>query len=175
MPKATLLRDAERLVDRSARVLGAVCDPMLELGPGYSTLDSVSEQPPGAGPLAAVAAGGVALRARGHDGAALALAVDLPFVDVSLLGWLATHPASGCVVPRVDAVPQSLCARYDARALDTAQRLVDAGERAMRALLDNVTVTYVDEPDWSAVADPRALVDVDTPEAVASAGLRAPR
>jgi molybdopterin-guanine dinucleotide biosynthesis protein A len=174
VPKATLLRDGERLVDRTARLLGAVSDPLLEIGPGYGPWVALREEPAGAGPLAAVAAGGDALRARGHDGAALVLAVDLPFVESSLLAWLASHPALGTLVPRVGGVPQSLCARYDADALLAAERLAHAGERSMRALLASVPVTYADEADWCEVADVGTFIDVDTPDAVARVGLQRP-
>jgi molybdopterin-guanine dinucleotide biosynthesis protein A len=173
-PKATLLRDGERLVDRGMRLLGEVCDPVLEVGPGYGGLGAVQEDPPGAGPLAALAAGGAALRAEGHDGNVLVLAVDLPMIETTLLAWLATHPGPGAVVPRVEGMPQSLCARYDLDAFEAARRLVAAGERSMRALLTEIPVTYTDVDEWGEVADTRAFTDVDTPDAVARAGLQTP-
>ena len=173
-PKATLTLDGERLVDRGTRLLGAVCDPVLEVGPGYGGLRAKQEEPPGAGPLAALAAGGAALQADDHDGAVLVLAVDLPFMETPFLAWLVAHPAEGTLVPRVEGIPQSLCARYDTDALDAAARLVSAGDRSMRALLAHVPVTYVDDDEWGQVVDIRAFTDVDTPEAVARAGLQAP-
>jgi len=102
------------------------------------------------------------------------LAVDLPFVEAPLLRWLADHPAPGAVVPRVDGVPQPLCARYSADDLAAAARLLAAGHAAMRDLLAAVPVTYADEADWGPHADPDAFTDVDTPDAAARAGLRWP-
>jgi len=160
--KATLLRDGESLADRGARVLAATCDPVLEVGSGASSLPAVQEDPPGSGPLSAVDAGTAELRARGYDGPVLVLAVDLPFVEPVLLAWLAAHPASETVVPRVDGVAQSLCARYSVTALAVAERLIAQGERSMRSLLAAVPVVYRDEDEWGAVCDAQAFADVDT-------------
>jgi molybdopterin-guanine dinucleotide biosynthesis protein A len=167
-PKAELRRDGERLADRNAGLLAAVCTVALEVGPGTSSL------PPGSGPLAALVAGAEALRARGVQVPVLVLAVDLPFVDAALLAWLAARPGSGTVVPRVEGSPQPLCARYGTADLATAGRLRHEGAASMRSLLDAVTVTYVDERAWHAVADPSCFDDVDTPDAVARAGLEWP-
>src|SRR3954468_1318664 len=83
--KALLEVGGQRLVDRAATALAAVADPVLEVGPGWSVLPAVREDPPGSGPLAAVVAGAAALRAGGHDGPVIVLAVDMPFVTVELL------------------------------------------------------------------------------------------
>ena len=174
-PKADARVRGERLADRSARVLAEVATPVLEVGPGWSSLDAVVEDDPGAGPLAAVAAGGAALTARGAgDHAILVIAVDLPFVDAALLRVLADAPAADAVVPRVDGRPQPLCARYSPAALVVAADLVAAGARAMHALLDALTVRWLDEPEWLAVTTARAFVDVDTPEDARAAGVEGP-
>jgi len=174
-PKATLELNGERLVDRAARVLASVCEPVVEVGPAYSSISSVREQPPGEGPLAALVAGSSWFRANGYDGPIVLLAVDLPFIDARLLEWLAEHPAAESVVPRVRGMAQSLCARYAPRAIDTATTLLERGERSMRALLGAVSVAYADEDEWSTVSDKRAFLDVDTAEDVARAGLQTPR
>src|SRR5581483_10755685 len=49
--KAELAWDGERLADRVARVVGAVCAPVLEVGPGHSALPAVLEDPPVSDPL----------------------------------------------------------------------------------------------------------------------------
>lgn len=175
VPKATLELDGERLVDRAARVLASVCDPVVEVGPGYSAISSVREQPPGDGPLAAFVAGSSWFRADGYHGPIVLLAVDLPFLDARLLEWLAAHPTAESVVPRVRGTAQSLCARYAPSAIETAITLLERGERSMRALLDAVSVAYADEDEWSTVSDERVFLDVDTAEDVARAGLEAPR
>ena len=161
----------ERLADRGARLLLDVCDVVLEVGPGYSSLPAVREEPPGSGPLAALAAGGDALAARGTANRVLVLAVDLPFAARALLELLRDHPAEGVVVPRVDGIPQPLCARYSTDALATAHTLLGDGARAMNALLDAVPVTWVDESEWRRVASEDALADVDTPEDARQRGL----
>jgi molybdenum cofactor guanylyltransferase len=173
-PKAELRRAGERLADRGARVLTAVCATALEVGPGASSLPAVREDPPGAGPLAAVVAGAAALAARGLTGPVLVLAVDAPFVEAELLGWLAEHPAPGSVVPRVAGRAQPLCARYGPADLALAADLVAGGLAALRDLLAAAPVTYADEDAWSAVATERAFLDVDTPESVDRAGLEWP-
>jgi molybdopterin-guanine dinucleotide biosynthesis protein A len=172
--KAALRRDGERLVDRGARVLGAVCDDVIEVGTGFGTLATVREDPPGAGPLAAVVAGAAALHDRGRVDSVLVLAVDLPFAEPALLFWLSAYAAPGTVVPRVEGMAQSLCARYSSDALDLASRLIAQGQRSMRALLDAATVTYVDEDEWSAVCDASAFADIDTPEDLARLGVSEP-
>ena len=151
-----------------------MCPTALEVGPGLTALPAVREDPPGSGPLAALVAGADALAAAGPPTRVLVLAVDLPFVEAPLLRWLVEHPAAGAVVPRVDGVPQPLCARYGAADLDAARRRRAAGAASLRALLDAIPVTYVDEAAWVDVADRRALADVDTPDAVTRAGLAWP-
>lgn len=162
--KATLVLDGATLAERAAAALEAVCRPVLEVGPGHSRLDVVREDPPGTGPLAAVAAGGRALRARGHRGPTIVLAVDMPQVTTALLRFLATFPGDASVVPVVDDQPQPLCARYSAEALAAAEALTAAGERSMRALLDAVELRWAGPEAWGAVADPAAFLDVDTAE-----------
>ena len=43
--KARLVVDGETLAARSARVLAAVCEPVIEVGPGVSGLPAVEEEP----------------------------------------------------------------------------------------------------------------------------------
>lgn len=155
---------------RLARVLRAALDgPVLEVGPGRTDLPAVDEGPGGEGPLVALAAGARALRARGHRGPAVVLACDLPFVDEALVGWLAGRP--GTAVPVVEGRTQPLCARYDADALDRAAAVVDAGGRALHALLDSVPVRLLGEEDWGVVVGRRSFADFDTPEDLARLGL----
>ena len=170
--KAALVVGGERLADRAARVLGAVCLPMIEVGRGYAGLDTVLEEPPGTGPLSALAAGGRALRHRDHLGPAIALAVDLPFVTADFLRFLATYPGQGTVVPFVAGEPQPVCARYSAEALLLAAEVVRNGERSIRAFLPAVPdLQWAGPRMWGHVADERTLADVDTPEDLRRLGL----
>lgn len=174
-PKVDVVVDGERLVDRSARVLAEVADPVLEVGPGHSALEAVIEDDRGAGPLAAVAAGGRALADRGPGrGDVLVVAVDLPFLDPPLLRLLAAAPAAEAVVPRVDGRAQPLCARYSAAALARAETLLRTGARSMQALLREVEVRWLDEGEWGTVTTERCFVDVDTPDDARRIGLEAP-
>jgi molybdopterin-guanine dinucleotide biosynthesis protein A len=169
--KAELVVAGERLADRAARVLTAVCDPVLEVGPGASSLRAVSDDSPRAGPLAALVSGSAALRADGHDGSVILLGVDLPFIGVPLLELLAGYPSTDTVVPIADEVRQSCCARYAPAALDTATQLVVRGERALHELLTTVPVVEVPEAEWGAVAPSDAFADLDTPDDLDRHGL----
>ena len=120
------------------------------------------------GPLAALAAGwAVARAARSRatptellDGAVV-LAVDMPFVSVALLRWLAAQ--SGTVVPVVDGRDQPLCARYGAGVLDQASALAAGRDRSMRAILSAGPVKRVTVADWAEVARSEDFFDIDTP------------
>ena len=173
--KARLVVDGERLVDRLARLLLAECTPVLEVGPGYGSLSAVREEPPGAGPLAAVAAGAEALDAGGHVGPVIVMAVDLPGVTAELVAWLRAHPTSASLVPVVDDVAQVLCARYSADALGRVSGLVERGKRSMHALVEVTTVHRAGIVEWGPVADAAAFVDVDSRAEAAAAGIDLPR
>jgi len=144
----------------------AVAEPVLEVGPGRTSLPAVAEDPPGQGPLAALGAGAAAL---GPGTAALVLACDLPLVTVDLLRWLAAQP--GTAVPVVDGRPQPLCARWDGADLARARPLYERGERSLRTLLDGAGVTWLDKSAWGAVVPASAFADVDTPADLTRLGL----
>lgn len=169
--KARLVLDGETLADRAATRLAAVCETVVEVGPGVTGRPQVSEQPPGAGPLAALAAGGGALRQLGWDGNALLLAVDLPNVGVPLLELLRDWPGASTVVPEASGRLQPVCARYGPEALLAASSLVTGGVRALNALLDVGDYDVVPERTWRETAPPDAFADVDTPEDAARLGI----
>ncbi|HEY7136185.1 MAG TPA: molybdenum cofactor guanylyltransferase [Acidimicrobiia bacterium] len=163
-PKATIEWRGERLADRAARVLQAVCAPVFEVGPGYSAVPTVDEDEPGAGPLAALHAGFRALDdADAGERAAVLLACDLPFVGVETVRLLADWPGDGTVVPVADAHPQVLCARYGADARLAVPRLLADGRRSLRALVDAIEPVLLDEADWRVAGGHRSFVDLDTP------------
>jgi molybdopterin-guanine dinucleotide biosynthesis protein A len=161
--KALLEVDGRRLADRAAATLGAVCDPVLEVGPGYTIFPATREDPPGAGPLAALGAGWGELTRLGCEGPVLVLALDMPFVGEELLRLLASRPGPPTAVPLSDGEPQPLCARYGAEALARISGLVAAGERSLRALLAAVEVAWIEPAEWEPVAGPQAFADLDTP------------
>ncbi len=150
---------------RIGRRAKAVAAPALEVGPGHSGLELAPESTPGAGPLAALADGVNALRARGFLGPALVLSTDLPRIDTATLMALANWPGDRSVVPLLAGRPQPLCARWSAADLDAVPGLVAAGERSLRALLARSGITL------TGAIDPRKLSDADTPEALDALGL----
>jgi molybdenum cofactor guanylyltransferase len=167
--KATLLVDGEPLAERAGRLLQAVCDPVLEVGPGHTNLPTVAEPEPGAGPLTALVAGTNALDERTAPQPVLLLACDLPFVTIELLEHVATWPGAGTVVPADrDGRLQPTCARYSVATQDAARAAVASGARALHRMLDGEGVTVFTP------VDERALVDVDTPEDAARWGVRLP-
>lgn len=170
--KAALVVDGLAMAERAAAALSAVVDPVLEVGPGRTSLPVVTEDAPGAGPLGALAAGAAALSTRGHAGAAVVLASDLPFVRADLVRVLASHPAEGTVVPVVNGRRQPLAARYSSQALALAPTLFTAGRRSLTALLDQVEVVELTEEELATALDVRQLEDVDTPEDLVRLGLR---
>src|SRR5687767_7248553 len=166
--KALLEVGGRRLVDRAASVLAAVADPVLEVGPGWSELAAVREDPPGSGPLAALSAGAAGLRAAGHTGPVLVLAVDMPRVGEELLRFLAERPGTATAVPRAGGHPQPMCARYGPDVLAAVDERLAAGGRSLRDLLESLAVdgvvAWVEAGEWEPVAGPEAFADVDTPE-----------
>jgi molybdenum cofactor guanylyltransferase len=172
--KAGLLVDGETLAARAGRRLAAVCGPVVELGDGSSGLPSIREDPAGSGPLAALAAAGTHLRARGHVGPALLLAVDLPCVDEPLLQFLRDRPGEPTAIPGVGGRLQLVCARYGGDALVAADSLVTGGIRSLHELLDVVEFAAIDEGEWQGVAPVDAFADVDTPGDAARLGIELP-
>jgi len=170
-PKALLEAHGERLVDRAARVLSEVAAPVVEVGPGYSSLPATREASPGSGPLAGLAAGAAWLEAQRWAGAFLVVAVDLPRLSARLLRWLAERPGTTTAVPTVEGVAQTLCARYAPGTGALAEGLLAGGDRSMRALLAVSEPVYLDEHEWGAIASRAEFGDVDTPADVRRAGL----
>jgi molybdenum cofactor guanylyltransferase len=168
--KATVRIGEESLAERAARVLGAACSPVVEVGPGRTGLRAVDEVPPGSGPLAGLVAGADALGAA----SVVLLGCDLVRVERPLLDLLARWSGAPTAVPVVGGEPQLVCARYGPDALAAARTLLAGGERSLRALLAVVHVDHIGEERWRLVADADAFDDLDTPEDLARFGLRAP-
>ena len=165
--KARLVVDGETLAARGARVLSAVCDPVIEVGPGVSGLPAVEEEPRGAGPLVALLAGVGAL---GNPRAVVLLACDLPFVEPAVLRLLVEWPGWGTVVPVVDGRFQYACARYGSAAIAEASAAVRTGVSSLRAVA-GADCEYLTEEHWGAVVTARAFADVDSPADVERLGL----
>jgi molybdopterin-guanine dinucleotide biosynthesis protein A len=154
----------ESLAGRTGRLLAEVARPALEVGPGLSGLPALVEDPPGQGPLVALAAGTCRLQTLGWIGPVVVVATDLPLLTRGFLEWLAGHPSTRSIVPVLAGVPQTLCARYAPVDLERAVQLAAAGRRALHDLLDGSDAVLAGPEEWGpAAGDPDALLDVDTP------------
>ena len=168
--KATVRIGDETLAGRAARVLAAVCSPVVEVGPGHTGLPTVREEPPGSGPLAALVAGAAALACD----RVLLLACDLARVEPPLLRLIAEWDGAPTAVPVVGGQQQLVCARYGPDALALAPSLLAAGERSLRALVARLDADEVDAAHWGAVAGDEAFADLDTPSDLERLGLDRP-
>jgi len=128
----------------------------------------VPDQFPGAGPVAGLHAG---LDAAAHD-LVLLLAVDMPLVNLDLLGYLASlAPGFDAVVPQVPhpqtrvPVPEPLHACYRRSCLPAISAHLAAGHRRMVSFLPDVKTRFV-PPEEIASLDPDFLsfLNVNTPE-----------
>ena len=168
--KATVRVGSETVATRAARVLGAVCTPLIEVGPGHTGLPWVREDPPGSGPLAALVAGARALKCE----RVLLLACDLVRVEPPVLRVVAGWDGAASAVPVVDGRRQLVCARYGADALAIAADVLATGERSLRALVARLDIDEIDASHWGAVADADAFADLDTPADLARLELSRP-
>ena len=160
--KTRLVHEGRTLAQRTASILASLSVTAIEVGPGGSGLDAVREEPPGEGPLAAIVAGRRALRRRGHEGPALVVAGDMPFLTRDFLAFMANFDATGSVLPMVEGRAQPLCARWSGPDLDEAEVRYARGERSLRFLADAPGVVLLAEPQWRAHASPQVFIDVDT-------------
>ena len=167
--KARIVVNGETLAARAARVLSAVCDPVIEVGPSVSGLPAVQEDPPGAGPLVALLAGVGAL---GNPRTVVLLACDLPFVEAAaaaaarrVAGHRHGDPGGRRSVPvRVRALRRGRARRGDGRA---------ALGRCRHCARSPVPIAST-SPTPSGVTsstEPRAFADVDTPDDLERLGL----
>ncbi len=172
--KATLEIEGVPLARRVADALRAVTSLTIEVGPGTSGLPSVTEEPPGSGPLAAVVAGWEELvRRTGEKQPAVVLSCDLPAATPGLVAWLVGRPGAASVVPVLDGAPQPLCARWAVADLERARAQLAAGERSLRRVFGPGT-DFVTEDEVEQAVGLRLVRDVDTPEDVARLALAPP-
>lgn len=169
--KSLLVIDGTALAVRTACLLRLVAPLSVEVGPGTSGLPWSLEQPLGGGPLVAIAQGRRMLRERGHDGAALVLACDMPLLSERLLRFLASWCTHESVVPVVEGRPQPLCAKWGPRDLDEAGVLVDSGVRSLRFLAEQPETVLLSEAVWSDALTADEFTDVDTPDDLRRLGI----
>jgi molybdopterin-guanine dinucleotide biosynthesis protein A len=167
--KALLTLGGEPLVKRGLRKLKELCSEVAIAG-GDDELMAfgrvVRDRRAGCGPLGGIVA---ALEVSSFAWN-LFLAVDVPFVPVSMLATLLRMAAGFdgvCVMPRVQDRPEPLCALYSKRALPVLRQELEAGRwkvttaiqaaGSMRFLdLDDGTMfTNLNTPEEFAVAERR--------------------
>ena len=165
--KARIVWRGETLAARAARVLANVCDRVVEAGPGLTGLPCVREDPPGAGPLAALLAATAAL---GTAGPVVLLACDMPFVDEPVLRLLADRDGDATVIPVAEGRLQLACARYGPGAITRARDARSRGEAALRAAVSSDHEVLAEE-QWRAAGGPDVFADLDTPGDLARLGL----
>ena len=130
----------------------------------------VTDLIPGSGPLMGLYSG---LRATSTSHA-LVLAVDMPFVQPSMLLYLLSLPRrEAIVVPVVNGVPQVLFAIYPRGILPIIEARLREGRRDPRSLLDAVPVAYLDEARLRQIEPTlRSFVGVNTPQELRDAADR---
>ena len=115
----------------------------------------IPDDVPGCGPLGGLAA----CLPRVQNPCALVISVDVPLVSESTLRRLIGAHTGGVTILRHGGRTEPLIAVYDAALGRTAQALLAADRRAVRALLDSTTCRIVDvdapEPEF---------VNCNTPE-----------
>lgn len=169
--KTQLIVEGSTLAVRTGELLARVAEIAIEVGPGVSGLPSVVESRRGDGPLVAVAAGFAELLERGHNGAALVVACDLPFISEPLLRLIMDWDTEGSVVPVAHGRAQPLCARWSRRDLRNAQELVERGVRSLQHLSNQPGAVYLNESDWGPTANEEQFSDVDSPNDLLRLGL----
>jgi molybdopterin-guanine dinucleotide biosynthesis protein A len=153
-------------------VLAAVADAVrrIVVGPASLTLPpdvlQVSEQPPGGGPVAALAAGLTALDVGGDAAGTVAvLAADLPFLTPPSIGMLRAavreSTVDGAVFVDGDGLRQTLCGVWRIAALRDRLDAVDRlGGTALRDLLAGLRIVEV----GSSGGGPPPWYDCDSPD-----------
>ena len=166
----TLLQRAvdalDGVADEVVAVTGPGRPPPLVRSPGslYHAVDSIAD----AGPLVGILAGLEATSAP----VAVAVACDLPFVRPELLRLLLdrVHEGARFVVPVHEGQPQLLCSAWRGDAAPMLRARVEAGDRAVHAMLDALDADLVPYEVWrEADPDGRSFVNVNTPEDLAEA------
>ena len=178
--KVSLVLDGRTLLQRTVDALSAVADeivvaraPGQRLPPLQSPrpMRTVQDAVAGEGPLVGIAAG---LRAALAP-VTLLVACDMPFLRPQLLRLLAERAEAGerFVIPLREGRPQPLCSALRREALPVVQARLDAGERAVMAVADELQAELLVQEAWAA-ADPdgRSFENINTPEQFAAAVAR---
>jgi molybdopterin-guanine dinucleotide biosynthesis protein A len=162
--KAAIDIDGSTLLDRALAAVNQA-DRIVVVGPTRPLSDGVvatQEQPPGGGPVAAVAAGLVAMSEFGDNQPEIVvvLACDMPFVDAGAVERLVDAARSrrgdGAAFVDADGRRQHLAAVYRTIAWRTAlDEIGDVDGAAMRHVAQRLTMVEIE-------ADPEITLDTDT-------------
>ena len=168
--KATIEVGGTTLLDRATSRLAEVCDPVL-IAPGDLTLAVdprrlVHDAPPGAGPLAGIAG---ALRHSPHRLLAV-VAVDMPWLDPPLLGFLAARIGDRDVaVCETDRGVEPLHAVYARSALPAIDAALSGPDRSVRGVIGRLRALIIAEDGWRAAGfSERFANNVNTPADLAA-------
>ncbi len=154
------------IVERVVRALRPLTKWIVSVGDGLLPpgleLPVIPDEKPSEGPLQAICTGLRALDAE----LAIVVAWDMPFVSTRLLdGLVELAEGFDAVVPRLADRPEPLCAVYRRTCQLAMERAVAAGERAPKAVLDDLVVRWVEDEELAKYEKPRVLLmSVNTPE-----------
>jgi len=164
--KAFLTLEGRTFLERQVALLRGFCQQIIVAArpgqelPPLSDILLVTDEPPGTGPLAGIAAG---LSASSDDWHLVA-ACDLPLALPSVVRLLSEQAGDAdAVVPEVGGRLQPLLAAYARACLEPAREALRAGQRRVAAMLDRVRVQVVPE-DQVRQVDPGlvSFVNVNT-------------
>jgi molybdopterin-guanine dinucleotide biosynthesis protein A len=149
--KAFLLLDGQPLVARTVHKLSALSDDLIVVANDPTRYEAlalparlVPDDRPGEGSLMGIYSGLKAARYRN----ALVVACDMPFLNLTLLGYmLPLADGYDVVIPRLRGLLEPLHAIYGQACLPHMARLLECGRRQIIAFLDEVRVRYVEEPE----------------------------
>jgi molybdenum cofactor guanylyltransferase len=172
VPKALVTLGGRTLLARALETLRSLCDDVVVCAPASLELPveralRVDDPLPGEGPLPALVAG---LRSRTFE-RAVALGVDLPFMDADALAFIAAAPLrASAVVPAPGGRPQPLAAAYAPGAIAPLAAAVDRGERALvRAVLALPARVIGDAELLAALGSSDPWFNLNTPDDLAFA------
>jgi molybdopterin-guanine dinucleotide biosynthesis protein A len=167
--KSLLLVDGQPLISRTVEKLTNLSDDLIVVTNSPERYESlalpvrfVPDERRGVGALMGVYSG---LKVVNHPHA-LAVACDMPFLNLSLLHYmLPLADGHDVVIPRVSGFLEPLHAIYGKSCLPAMNRLLEQGRRQIIAFFDEVRVHYVEEVEVDK-HDPRHLsfLNVNTPE-----------
>lgn len=162
------------LLDCSYPVLVIARDNRQVLPPLPTECDVIFDREPGAGPLAAIETGLLAMA--GSCDLVLVTSCDQPFLDRKAVAWMSDRvtPEAMGIVPEFGGHPQPLCAIYRPGLLPQLQEIRRKGEQRASAMAEIPGVNRISEAEVRSFdAKARFLENYNTPEDFAQASTEA--